>query len=145
MIERILFPTDFSEHAIKCIEYIVNMKDCGVKEAILLHVIDYKIVTETNIVFEQSIDETKIIASHNEAAEKNLDELASLLNKENIKTETIIRAGSPFAEILKVAEEKNVSMIIMGHKGHSLAGELLLGSTAEKVARKSKVSVMLVK
>ena len=145
MIKKILFPTDFSDHAEKCIDYIIKMKDCGIEEVVLLHVTDYRIINETDIMFEEAIDETQVIAECKTAAEKNLKKIADRLNKEGIKTKSLIRVGSPFAGIIKAEKEMDVSMIIMGHRGRSLTEEILLGSTAEKVTRKSKRPVLLIK
>jgi len=48
-------------------------------------------------------------------------------------------------EILKVEQEEDVSAIVIGSKGKSGTSGLFLGSVSEKVVRRSKTSVVVVK
>jgi nucleotide-binding universal stress UspA family protein len=53
--------------------------------------------------------------------------------------------GVPFVEILKIARDLDLPMIVMGMRGHSTPPEeVLFGSTAEKVLRGSRVPVLCV-
>jgi nucleotide-binding universal stress UspA family protein len=53
--------------------------------------------------------------------------------------------GSPFVEILKIARDLDLPMIVMGVKGRSTPPEeILFGSTAERVLRGSRVPVLCV-
>lgn len=54
----------------------------------------------------------------------------------------LLRNGIPFAEALKVAEEENVSLIVLGTRGRSLIAELLSGSTFENVIHYSRRPVL---
>jgi len=80
-----------------------------------------------------------------EQAEEKLKNFANSLEYLKINLSYLIKTGNPYLEIIKAADEMNVSLILMGHKGYNLTEELLLGSTAEKVARKSRRPVLLVK
>lgn len=53
------------------------------------------------------------------------------------------REGSPAAEILQTAREWGASLIVVGSHGRSGLGRLLMGSTAEHVARHAGVPVLL--
>ncbi len=145
MINRILLPTDFSKHSRKCIDYILKLKDCGINEVIIMHVIDYKIIKETDIIFDGEVDEETIIERSIEQAEKQLKIFTEPLENNGLRISFLVKVGNPCSEIIKAADEMNVSMIIMGHRGHNLAEELLLGSNSEKVIRKSNKPVLLIK
>ena len=57
-----------------------------------------------------------------------------------------IERGIPFREILRVEEEEEgVSAIVMGSHGKTNIEEMLLGSVSEKVIRKSKKPVLVIK
>ena len=56
-----------------------------------------------------------------------------------------LESGVPFNEILRVAEEENASVIVLGSHGKSNMAEMFLGSVSEKVIRKSKKPVLVVK
>jgi nucleotide-binding universal stress UspA family protein len=52
--------------------------------------------------------------------------------------------GDPSRRILDVAKNVLADMIVMGSRGHSTLGEMLLGSVAHKVTMKADVPVVLV-
>jgi len=56
-----------------------------------------------------------------------------------------IETGVPLKEILKVEEEEKVSAIVIGSHGKTNIREMFLGSVSEKVIRKSKNPVLIVK
>lgn len=53
--------------------------------------------------------------------------------------------GKPAEAILAEAARVGADAIVMGSHGHTAVGELLLGSTAHKVAQKSRLPVLLVR
>lgn len=52
--------------------------------------------------------------------------------------------GDASRRILDVAKHVLADVIVMGSRGHSTIGELLLGSVAHKVTMKADIPVMLV-
>ncbi len=61
----------------------------------------------------------------------------------NIKT--VIREGHPSEEILKVAEEEKVDLIIVGCSGKSRLHRMVTGCTARDVEKNAKVPVLISK
>jgi nucleotide-binding universal stress UspA family protein len=59
--------------------------------------------------------------------------------------EFVVRLGSPGEEIVKVAEEKSVDLIVIGSDRHSSLHNLLLGSTAAYVTTHSPSPVLVVR
>jgi nucleotide-binding universal stress UspA family protein len=55
-----------------------------------------------------------------------------------------VEEGTPWKTILKVADEIEADVIVMGTRKHSSIGQLLLGSTATKTLRHSKRPVLVV-
>ena len=51
MLDKILFPTDFSDASKKAMGYIKQLKQAGTKEVIVLHVIDER---ELDTIFQHS-------------------------------------------------------------------------------------------
>ena len=60
--------------------------------------------------------------------------------KERIKT--IFRVGNPVEALLKILLEEAVDMVVMGLKGRTDLEHVLVGSVAEKVFRRSPVTVV---
>ncbi len=72
------------------------------------------------------------------------DELHAVAKAASIKTEVDVRVGHPYHTILEVAEEKKADLIIIASHQPGLQ-DYLLGSTAAKVVRHAKCSVMVVR
>jgi nucleotide-binding universal stress UspA family protein len=61
-----------------------------------------------------------------------------------VELEVELRPGHAAELIVRVAEEKQADLIVLGHKGHFLRNHLL-GSTADRVAEHADCPVMIVK
>ena len=53
--------------------------------------------------------------------------------------------GIPLREILRTEEEESVSVIVIGSHGRTNLEEIFLGSVSEKVIRKCKKPVLVIK
>ena len=143
MFEKILYPTDFSEIADKALPYIEGLREAGAKEVIILHVNDESCVNTLRIFTAQDV-----IALEKRRMDSALNLMAPLENvliEKGFKVKARIENGIPFREILRVAEEENASVIIMGSHGKNNIIENMLGSVAEKVASKSKKPVLIIR
>ncbi len=65
--------------------------------------------------------------------------------REGVDVRKWIMEGQPAKEILKLAEEQSVDLIVMGTLGRSGIEKFLLGSVADKVIRGSSIPVMVVR
>jgi len=145
MLRKILFPTDFSEHSVKVKKELKKIAGYS-KELILLNVLDNRLFPYTDSVEGIEIENLNLMETLTKAAESKLEKWKSEFEKAGFpKVRIVLLEGVPFDEILKIAEKKKVTSIFLGHQGSSAVERLLLGSTAEKVARKSKVPVILIK
>jgi nucleotide-binding universal stress UspA family protein len=59
--------------------------------------------------------------------------------------QALVERGRPSEVILHEAARCGADVIVMGAHGHSTVGELLLGSTAHRVAQRAPVPVLLVR
>lgn len=82
-----------------------------------------------------------------EDSEKNISEFETIDADEHfdIKITPIIKEGSPAKEILNVAEEEDVDLIMIGSSGKSKFDKFLMGSVADKVSNHAHCSVMVVR
>jgi len=82
-----------------------------------------------------------------EQAESNFASTLEGLDTDDANVERMVVVGVPFVEILKIARDLDLPMIVMGTRGRSStqeAEDLLFGSTAEKVLRGTRVPVLCV-
>lgn len=145
MLRKILFPTDFSEHAIKVKKELKKLTGCA-KELIILNVLDNRIFPYLDTIDDIEIQNLNLMDSLSKIAEDNLMKWKAEFEKAGFqKVRILMKEGVPFNVILETAEQKKVTSIFLGHQGINAVERMLLGSTAEKVARKSHIPVVLVK
>jgi nucleotide-binding universal stress UspA family protein len=61
----------------------------------------------------------------------------------DVAVSSVVRVGSPAAEIVRRAVEGEHDLIVMGSRGHGLLGSLLLGSVSRAVVARSAVPVLV--
>ena len=71
-------------------------------------------------------------------------ELKAIATASGKTMETVVRSGHPYKTILEVAEEKGVDLIIVASHRPGLQ-DYFLGSTAAKVVRHAKCSVLVIR
>jgi nucleotide-binding universal stress UspA family protein len=135
-IEKILLPTDGSEFCIKAARYAAKVANKHNSKVTILHVIDLHSpntlepikIHDLNSVIIQIENETIL----KDRTQKIINKTKKILIKENIQFEIIyILFGNIPENIVKIAEEDNFDLIIMGHKGLSGIKRAVLGSVAE--------------
>jgi nucleotide-binding universal stress UspA family protein len=56
-----------------------------------------------------------------------------------------VRTGDPAHELIVTAEERGADAIVVGGRSHGVVGGLIVGSVAQKLVRKSPISVLVVR
>ena len=143
MFTKILYPTDFSDVALKAFNYIKQLKAVGAEEVIILHVIDQKDIDALAMYTDK--DFIKLEKNWEEAAHEQITPLVVELEKLGFRVKIKIARDVPFRKILKMEEEEGVSVIVIGSHGKSNIKEMLLGSVSEKVIRKATTPVLVIK
>jgi universal stress protein A len=139
---EILVPVDFSPCSLNALRVAIGMA-APEGDLTLLHVIDEHFVDDAVAAGLGSTDDIR--SRLRELAEVNFTNMLEGLEQGNVNVEKMIVVGSPFVEILKIARDLDLPMIVMGVRGRSTpAEELLFGSTAEKVLRGSRIPVLCV-
>jgi nucleotide-binding universal stress UspA family protein len=138
----ILVPVDFSATSVNAVRVALGIAAPD-GDLTLLHVIDREFVEDAVAAGMGSSD--GITAKMRQQAESNFDGALEGLQTGEVEIERMIVVGSPFVEILKIARDLDLPMIVMGVRGRSTPPEeLLFGSTAEKVLRGARVPVLCV-
>ena len=145
MFKKILYPTDFSDVSLKAIDFIKQLKECGSMEVIILHVINQRSVDAVQIYGGGSVDFIQWERAIREMAKNSLMEIEKELKGAGLEVRSRIEIGIPLREILKVEKEEDVSLIIIGSHGKTNLEEVFLGSVSEKVIRKCRNPVLVIK
>jgi nucleotide-binding universal stress UspA family protein len=80
--------------------------------------------------------------SHEQFADELRGQLEELAPQRGIDAELVVRTGSPYGELLKLAEERRVDAIVVG--ASTQAGHRLIGSLASKLVRHAAWPVTVV-
>jgi nucleotide-binding universal stress UspA family protein len=139
-IERILVPTDFSEHSMQAIRYACEIADRFSAELHLLNVVQPVVLATP---YAGAVPEEALYPVP--GAEKELAELTDPGFEKVKAIERTVRMGTPFVEIVRHAKENDIDLIVMGTHGRGVLMHALIGSVAERVVRKAPCPVLTVR
>jgi len=144
---KILIAIDGSEHAYRAIEVVANMGHENLDmDAFLMHV-KSDVVVES-YVSGQMMGESLLLLEQQQEREQTelIDRATHFAIKLGLNLGTPVRATGPVAmEIVRVAGERAVSLIVAGTRGMGGIRNMMLGSVAQKVLHESDVPVLMVK
>ncbi len=140
---RILCPVDFSESSQRALTYAIAMAEESDARLTALHVIEIPPEWRERRLFSNvNVDQIRAAA---EAA--SLRQLRGLIPDEArtyCTVETAVQEGAAHKEIVKLAAERSVDVIVVGRHGHGSFGAKLSGSTAARVIRAAPSPVIVV-
>ncbi|WP_052301569.1 MULTISPECIES: universal stress protein [Planctopirus] len=143
-LERILFPTDFSDFALPAQQYAAELANRLGSTLHLLNVVqDIEMISPDPA--SPFLLPTGQLPELMAATQENLNSLAKPLQDTGLQVVTAVRSGVPFLEILQYAEEQAIDLIVLGTHGRTGLAHVLLGSTAERITRKSPCPVLTVR
>ncbi|MDJ0623194.1 MAG: universal stress protein [Desulfocapsaceae bacterium] len=153
-IKRILYCTDLGQHTIPVFLHALAQAENNNATLTILHVVEP--ISET----AQAVIETYMSEADIKKVQK--DGMEKVFNYMKKRVETFLREqcgksiedepinqikvvnGTPSEEILRVAEEKDMDMIIVGKSSNRVRGNRVMGSTTRQVNRLSKIPVLVV-
>ena len=142
-LKRILVPIDFSEHSKNALKYAVKLAGQYNSELILVYVVE-PVVYPADLGFGQAtIPNIEPDLAHR--AKAGLEQLVKDSVSKDISARTMVRTGNPFAEILTTAKDEHADLIVIATHGHSGVEHLIFGSTAEKVVKRARCPVLMVR
>lgn len=136
LFQRVLHPTDFSETANAAFNVAKRLKAAGAEEVILLHVQDERAMKHRP---------PEQLAEFDREDMARMERMRKALTLRGLPSRALLRHGSPFVETLKVAEEEDVCLIVLGSRGRGAATEALAGSTFENVVRQGRRPVLVIR
>lgn len=172
MIKKILVPVDGSQHSVKAVELASDLASKYDADIILLHVLlrghmpdglkralDVEVGQRKdgakNLVnmpqeimarvgskkdTQLSIEELNFLGKH------VLGSVARICHDKGVaRVEERVEEGSPANVVIKVAEDAEVDMIVMGNRGLSDLQGLLVGSVSHKVSHLAKCTCVTVR
>ncbi len=140
-IKRLLSPTDFSDAAKHALLYAEDLARTYGSELHLLHVI------EPVLYPPEMFGQVGLVDIETTIERAGQEELAQWRTQvpNDVTCVTSVAHGKPWAEILRYATEKEIDLIVIATHGRTALDHLLLGSTTDKIVRKSACPVLTVR
>ena len=141
-INNLLVPIDFSTNANSALEEAVDLAQ---KYQAILHAV-YVI---PQVIFHPDwatdIEDAVDVDDITEEARQALAKTTEPYKSTGVSINEHILSGGPYIEILRLAKQLRVELIVIGAHGTSKRKPALMGSVAEKVVREAPCSVFTVR
>jgi len=142
-VDKILYPTDFSDPSIHALQYAVEMAKKYDAELVLLHVL----LDESQMVsfYLPQLTVKNLSKDMEDGARAKMEEFIRETNVlDGVDHSCEMVKGIADDEIVKYANENDIDMIVIGTHGRTGFEHVIFGSTAEKVVRSAKCPVLTV-
>ncbi len=139
-IERILVPTDFSEHSRAALKYAIELAREHESEVLLVHVVEplpYGVA--------RWYDPTKLLEDYGEMASGELERFEKEATQLYPKCRSELHFGVVHEVIGELVSKLKVDLIVMSMRGQTHLLDLLIGGIAEKLLRYAPCPVLRIR
>lgn len=142
--KKILVPTGFSEHARELIQYAAKMAEMMDADLMVASIIDSRDVDAVRRVsaLGYDVDGEHYVKQIVEERKQILHEIIQETGFSPDRVKAVFTTGNPAHELLQMIVSERIEMVIMGTKGRTNLEYIFVGSVAEKIFRKSPVTVV---
>jgi nucleotide-binding universal stress UspA family protein len=144
-LRTILIPTDFSRCANYALPYAAAIARATNATIICVHVVEPIAPAVGYTGLAEPLPIADISEQLEDSAERELPKLGECDECAGLNVEEVMVHGDAAAEIVRVAEEREVDLIVISSHGRTGLGRILFGSTAEAVVRHASCPVLVVK
>jgi nucleotide-binding universal stress UspA family protein len=143
-VQRILLPTDFSEHSKPAEKAACDLCDQYGAELHVLHVLQDILLTVPQTAAALMVPPQSL---ENEVtfAEQEIQRVPANVGVTGRKVVRAVRIGSIYDSIVQYATESAIDLIVLGTHGRTGLRHVLLGSVAERVVQHAPCSVLVVR
>ncbi|MGR3294383.1 MAG: universal stress protein [Candidatus Scalindua sp.] len=141
--KNILVAIDFSEYSKVALDICLGASRCMKTKLYVLHTIEkfphdylHLLSSTAHTDMKQKLEEDAI-AKIKAMIPEEIREKGDIIS--------MVRFGKPFLEIIQVAKEENVDLLVIGTHGRAGVDRVILGSVAERIVRKAGCPVMVIR
>ena len=145
IIRSILLPTDFSQCAESALPYAAWLARQMKARLVCLHVVETALPPVGYAAVAEPMPVVDIGGQLEESATRELPKLGEREECAGLDVEEVIVHGDAAGEIVRVARERDIDLIVISSHGRTGWGRMLFGSTAESVVRHAHCPVLVVK
>src|SRR5258707_12854856 len=144
-LRKILLPTDFSGCANYALPYAATIARATGATIICVHVVEPIVPAVGYSGLAEPMPMTDISEQLEDSAERELPQLADCEEFNGLEVEEVIAHGDAAAEIVRVAGEHEVDLIVVSSHGRTGLGRIIFGSTAEAGVGHATCPLLIVK
>lgn len=137
MFDTLLFPVDESDGTTDIFEHVLDIATAHGSTVHILNVADTTRDSVTQIRGE-------VVDTLEREGEQLVRETADRAKQRGVSTVTDVRQGEPYRIIIDYAETHDIDLITMPTHGRQGLERLLLGSTTERVVRRSDTPILTI-
>lgn len=143
-MKRIMVAVGFNGYAEELLKFAIRMAEGLSAELLIVNIIHSRDVEAVGTIAAMGydVDSEHYVSNIKKERQQALDEILKKNSHSVEKVRTIIKTGNPTEELLKLALNEDIDLIIMGIKGRTELTHMLVGSVAEKVFRRSPVPIL---
>jgi nucleotide-binding universal stress UspA family protein len=138
MFDKLLFPTDGSDGAAAVFDHVLDVAEANDATVHVLNVAD---TTRESVTQVQG----RVVDALEQAGAETVREAASRASDRGVATVTDVLQGEPYRTIVDYAETYDIDLVVMPTRGRSGLERFLLGSTTERVVRRSEAPVLTIR
>ncbi|MBJ7551331.1 universal stress protein [Marinomonas ostreistagni] len=153
-INTILYACDLEPKTTQAMELVMNLAISNQAKVVLMHAMEPISAQAANMIHNYMSEETvknmrdeaiktvneRIQAYLTEFTKTHADEMQNLTEAPRVE----VVNGVPAEAIEKTAEKVGADLIVMNSRTHSKIGQMVIGSTANKVVHHSRIPVLVV-
>jgi nucleotide-binding universal stress UspA family protein len=145
LFKRIVCAVDFSDCSMHALNYAMSLAQEAEARLTVMHVIELppdvpREVHENVLAGPRNLREYVALAEEDRRA--RLRDAIPESVRAYCAVDTILATGKPYREILRVAEEQEAELLVIGIHGRGAIDRLLFGSTAQHLVRQASCPVL---
>ena len=142
---KVLIATDGSEYSQRALSRMGEFLPPKTSEVLLLMVIPNPNAGALGMIGPPYVDYAALADQLRSEAQEVLTKGAAALESQGFTPRVIYREGDPSTEILDVAQQEDVGLIVVGSHGRTGVRRFLLGSVSARVTTHAPCSVLVIK
>ncbi len=142
LFKKIILATDFSGTSEVASFHAMSLAQTYKAKLIALHVFEPR---PLGIPYHKLKKDGQVDEDPEKTRQRGKTMLKKLADSFHVKTDTIFTEGSPGLEIIRIAEELNADLIVLGTHGYKGWNRFTIGSVAEFVGRRATCAVLTIR
>jgi len=142
VFRRIVAAVDFSDVSMAALRQAACLAAEADARLTAMHVIE---VPEHLALWIDRVDGISHVRAWADAAERHLRGAVGTETREYARVDQRVETGRAYREILRISEEQQADLIVIGAHGHGVIEQMFVGSTAQHVVRRAACPVFVVR